>query len=211
MEAGITDDDVVRLALESDKCAIDAPFGWPEPFVEFVRAHRSGDTLPSGELRLRTTDLAVRQTTGIRPLSVSANLIGATAMRCARLLRSIGHASGQPVDRTGVGLVVEAYPAAALNVWGLPSTGLKGGSGRVARDTILAALLAATGAQTRVEDRRLLTSNDDAFESLVCGLVARAAAIGNTEPTPDAEPAATEGWIHLPKRGSSIRATLGLA
>ena len=53
-----------------------------------------------------------------RPLSVSTDLIGVVAMRCAYLLDRLA-ARGDPVHRSGSGRVIEAYPAPALVSWGL--------------------------------------------------------------------------------------------
>jgi hypothetical protein len=52
-----------------------------------------------------------------RPVSVSTDRLGVTAMRCAHLLHR--WSNGQHIDRTGPGRFVEVYPAAALVRWGL--------------------------------------------------------------------------------------------
>src|SRR3712207_770978 len=133
------DDAVVLAALEgADRAAIDSPLGWPEPFVDFLIAHRAGRApAPTGqsglewrrELSRRATDLHVAETVpGSRPLPVSADRIAAVAMRAAGLLAALADA-GRPVDRSGAGLLVEVYPAAALRIWGLlPSRPYKGTS-----------------------------------------------------------------------------------
>src|SRR4051794_11540312 len=36
---GLADADLVKLARAAQKSGIDAPFGWPDPFVEAVAAH----------------------------------------------------------------------------------------------------------------------------------------------------------------------------
>lgn len=63
-------------------------------------------------LTYRDTDEYVRHEVGKVALSVSTNRIGITALKAAALL------SGRKVDRTGRGLIVEVYPAAALCRWG---------------------------------------------------------------------------------------------
>src|SRR4051794_29391074 len=61
------------------KAAIDAPFGWPEPFVEALTAHHRGDPWPGGldEPRApserRETDRFVQANGGKLPLSVSTD------------------------------------------------------------------------------------------------------------------------------------------
>ena len=49
---------------------------------------------------------------------MSTDLVGVAAMRCASLLDSLA-VRGMPVDRSGSGLVMEVYPAAALREWQL--------------------------------------------------------------------------------------------
>lgn len=71
------------------------------------------------QLAFRRTDEPVRAATGLVPLSVAADRIAHPAMRCAGLLARLA-LEGQPVDRSGSGVVVEVYPAASLKQWGLP-------------------------------------------------------------------------------------------
>jgi hypothetical protein len=106
------------------------PFGWPEQFVETVSLHADGSPRPrdmpsSVDLRWRATDRHVFEQTGLRPWSVSTDKIGVPALRWVGIERLLG-LSGHPVDRTGVGTFVEAYPAAAPRVWGLPYRSYKG-------------------------------------------------------------------------------------
>jgi hypothetical protein len=144
-----------------------------------------------------------------RPLSVSTDRIGVTAMRCAALLDQLA-ARGERVDRAGAGKVVEVYPAVALQRWSLRSRGYKKAKGR----TELAALVDSLeqeipGLEIPSRDRELCSGNDDAFDALVASLVARAAALGLTDrPPPEhAERARREGWIHVPQRGTLAQLT----
>ena len=90
---GLDDEALLELmaAHQPMKVAIDAPFGWPAPFVSAISSYAAGepwsatDTRP---LRLRATDLNVIEQTGQQPLSVSSDRIAVTAMRCAGLLHS---------------------------------------------------------------------------------------------------------------------------
>src|SRR4051794_15035155 len=72
---GAVDDHIVRSAASADKVGIDCPMGWPEPFIDFVTAHRDRGPLAAHdlagrrELAYRQTDLAVIETEGLRPLS----------------------------------------------------------------------------------------------------------------------------------------------
>ena len=129
-----SDEQLVEAVQRADLTAIDVPLGWPDGFIDAVVAHRDhtgwppiGTAPPEDRiaLRYRTTDLVTR-TGGSRPLSVSSDLIGVAAMRGARIQHLL-ETAGVPVDRSGVtGRIIEAYPAAALRVWGLSSSKYKG-------------------------------------------------------------------------------------
>lgn len=120
------DRQVLALAEGQEKVAIDAPFGWPGEFVEAIAAHRRGEPWPSHDddapevlresLSFRATDTVAMQTR--RPLSVSTDKLGVTAMRCAALLHR--WSKDEEIDRSGRGKFVEVYPAAALVRWGPP-------------------------------------------------------------------------------------------
>src|SRR5215217_3446281 len=97
------DDAVVLAALDNaDRAAVDCPLGWPEPFVDFLIAHRAGRApAPTGqsglewrrELSRRATVLHVAETVpGCVPLAVSADRIAAVAMRAAGLLAALADA-----------------------------------------------------------------------------------------------------------------------
>ncbi len=117
-------DVILEVIGQAGKTGIDCPLGWPDAFVDFVAAHRSGHVpLPSDGLGpgwrrpliMRRTDAVVREKLRLVPLSVSADRIAHVALRCAVLLAKLGVA-GRPVDPTGAGAVVEVYPAAYF--WG---------------------------------------------------------------------------------------------
>ena len=118
--------DLRGLIAAADWTGIDAPFSWPVPFRDALAAHGAGggweEDYRSPRFQYRATDLFV---TGIarRPLSVSTDRIGVTAMRCARLLEEVGRDRGKKLDLTGQDQVVEVYPAAALSAWGAKDAG----------------------------------------------------------------------------------------
>jgi len=210
LRLGATDDHLVEAVLGADKCGIDAPFGWPDAFVDFVVAHRS--RRPQRELELssragrlplvrRRTDRVVHEVTGIVPLSVSADLIAHVALRCAGLLARLELADVD-VDRVG-GTVVEVYPAAALQQWGLPFRGYKGSANRSNLERLVESFGTAVDGLKFGDFRGLCESSDDAFDAVVAAVIARAAALGRTRmPEPvDADVARREGWIHLPDAG----------
>jgi len=208
MVLGADDARVLAAVAGADRAALDFPFGWPDPFVDFLVQHRAGHVVtPTGQTGLawrrslsrRQTDLAVERDAGVRPLSVSADRIAAVAMRGAGLLGAIVSA-GEPVDRSGAGRMVESYPAAALSRWDLPSKGLKGRLLAEVLDGLVDRLLAALPGLHLGDAEALVRRSDDAFDAVVCALVARAAARGGTARPPAGlqGTAAREGWIALP-------------
>ncbi|MGH8904774.1 MAG: DUF429 domain-containing protein [Egibacteraceae bacterium] len=206
-----TDERLVELMRKADKVGVDVPFGWPEPFVDALVAHRDGQGWPGcgrdpdehrRQLRLRRTDEIVRETCGRDPMSVSCNLLGITAMRWAGLEDRLR--ADRPVDRSGLGWAVEVYPAAALRQWGLRDRGYKKGKNRTVLEALVSTLVREAGAGLRFAGgAEAALRADDAFDALVASLVARAAHLGLTtapEP-PDSTRARTEGWIHVPTCG----------
>ena len=123
-------------------------------------------------------------------------------MRAASLLASLP----ERVALDGSGIVVEAYPAAALRRWGHRSRGYKGATNAEARHSLVTGFLAATERWLQVTSEQVdrCLSSDDAFDALIAALVARAAALSLVQPVPDEErPAARrEGWIVVPLAGS---------
>jgi hypothetical protein len=135
----------------------------------------------------------------MRPsLSVSTDRIALPAVRAAALLSRLP----ERVARDGSGVVVEVYPAAALSRWALASQGYKGKAKRATRQALVEDFLARTEPRLRINPAHvdLCISSDDAFDAVIVGPVARAAAIGMVEKIPDADRAAAEreGWIAVP-------------
>ena len=194
--------------MGADKAGIDCPLGWPEKFVEFISAHHAGEVIVPAEvagrewrrtLAYRVTDKAVRDTTGLVPLSVAADRIAHTAMRCAGLLAQLAR-KGQPVDRGGTGVVVEVYPAASLKQWGLPHRGYKGRGNTKPLAQVVDALLAAASWLTLGPHEDECRRSDDALDAVIAALTARAAMKGLViaPSTTQAVASRTEGWIALP-------------
>ena len=130
-----TNDALIGAARRADVLGVDAPFGWPIDFVEAVSAHGAFEGWPGGEnrerLTHRETDRAVQERSSLHPLSVSADKLGSTAMRCALLQRRWADEvwDGRRAERDGSDWLVETYPAAALRQWGMQSKGYKNGKG----------------------------------------------------------------------------------
>ncbi|MGH3648783.1 MAG: DUF429 domain-containing protein [Micromonosporaceae bacterium] len=203
------DDDAVLAAIRTaDKAGIDCPLGWPVPFVDFVAAHHASQFVAPSDvtgrdwrrtLALRQTDLVVHDVVGLWPLSVAADRIAHTAMRCAGLLAHLA-AHGRPVERSGTGVVVEVYPAASLKRWELPHNGYKGSSKRERLQDVVDALTAAAEWLVLGQFEEACRRSDDAVDAVIAALTARAAALGKTDrPSKEhAVAAATEGWIAIP-------------
>jgi predicted nuclease with RNAse H fold len=205
---GAGDDQIVEAIKQADKAGIDCPLGWPAPFVEFVSAHQHGNVnVPPGlpgrdwrrRLAYRLTDLAAHEVTGRWPLSVAADRIGRTAMRAAGLLARLA-ADGDPVDRTGTGVVVEVYPAASLRQWGLPSVGYKGKANLAVLGDVVDQLRTAADWLDLDPGEALCRSSDHTVDAIIAALTARAAAQGLvTVPGADQlDTARSEGWIAIP-------------
>jgi len=203
---GADNEAIKESTREADKIGIDCAFGWPDEFVEFITRHASNQPLnapaESGiqwrrRLAYRETDRAVHERTGRLPLSVATDRLGLTAIRCAVLLELLQR-PGDPTDRTGRGLVVEVYPAATLRCWGFNIAGYK--TEATKRSDLLDALLTRLPWLDLGAHERTLRDSDDAFDSLIAALAARAAAThrASTPPPEHHAQAAREGWIALP-------------
>ena len=196
---------------------IDAPFAWPEVFLEAVTAHARDGSFPADyrdpRLQFRATDRFVARVAR-RPLSVSTNLIGVTAMRCARLLHEMGERRGARVDPAGVDRVAEVYPAAALVAWGGRAAGLDPGGYKTgpaapaARRALVDALRARAWLRLDRAAADACERSDHGLDALLAALVTRAAVRGLTHEPGTAEErrlAPVEGWIHVPVPGSLDR------
>ena len=212
LTTGVDDGSIVELIGRCDKVGIDVPLGWPASFVKAVAGHGVDGSWPATyrhedneHLRLRRTDVWIHRDLGMpAPLSVSTDRIAIPAMRAAALLSRL-----QPrVRLDGSGVVVEVYPAAALRRWGLDSRGYKHQENRDRRRELLRRLRELTPwLAVAAEHRDLCVESDDAFDSLVAALVARARAVGLVEEVPFEyqHDAAREGWIAVPLVGSLTR------
>ncbi len=218
------DGELIELIAAADVAGIDAPLGWPEPFVKAVAGWHAGhgwtNAHPS-DLQQRTTDLhaaermrVIARDRGVRipnrPMSVSADRIGATAMRAARIIDRIarlGAIEPARLDLSGLqpSRIAEVYPAAALFAWGLPSTGYKGGGlGEDARRSLVGRLSKSFAPIVSLDAtaRGAMRANDDVLDAVVAAVATRAVALGATFSPNGREQtrlARAEGWIHIPR------------
>ncbi len=193
---------------------MDCPFGWPEPFVRAMSAHARLEAWPGRganpddyrrQLRFRETDRVIHSA-GRPPLSVATDLISIVAMRFAGIADAVAEQGGT-VDRSGAGVLAEVYPAAALRAWGLPDLRYKGSDQQASLSSLLDRLLELVPWLDFVGDvESQCRSNDDAFDSLIAAMVARAIQRGCTSWPQVGEQerlASLEGWIHVPWPGST--------
>jgi predicted nuclease with RNAse H fold len=208
----LTDRALLELVPQADRVAIDAPFGWPDDFVEAVASWRDFGTWPGpgrDQLKFRETDRAVRSL-GQNPLSVAADKIAVTAMRCVHLLHELSRLDASRAINRLDGSVVEAYPAAAFRSWGIQCSGYKGKKpANLARRREVVAELVRKAPWLALTDevRVRLEASDHQLDALVCAVVARAATVEETIlPTAgQIDKARREGWIHVPSPGSLTR------
>ena len=209
------DDGTILERAAGAAVGLDAPLGWPDAFVEAVDAHHAHRPWPedvdANDLRYRATDrFVVDLDLGVRPLSVSSDLIGAVAWRAARLVTALGVARGRPLVRDGSDGVFEVYPAAALRAWGLLGRrGERYKGGRVAdpgaralRQRIVADLAAGAVGPVALDGglAGAAVDSDHLLDAILAALVVTAALAGATYTPPAAlaARAAREGWLHVP-------------
>ena len=211
IEAGLDDGALEELIARTDLTGIDAPFGWPAPFVAWLVRSNGGEVaedtgaVPDWDadhkrrLRYRATDLVVRERMGRWPLSVVTDWISYVAMRCTGMLQRLGAR-----DKLGGDGVVEVYPALALRQWDIPAVGYKGSGKDAARARVLHdGVLARCPWLVLTEDQMArCIRTDHALDALLSSLVARCFAIGAVEAIDEQhrEAAQREGWIVIPTR-----------
>jgi predicted nuclease with RNAse H fold len=205
-EFGVDDERLLALVAEADCLGIDVPLGWPDAFVTAITAHHEGRAWPGLDQRslcFRETDRVVHRETRWPALSVSSNLIAIPAMRAAAVLSTLA-VRGMPVNRAGLGRIVEVYPAAALRRWALPASGYKK-KGRAGRCELVQQLQHKAGwLKLPAEIAACCEDDDNGLDALIAALITRAAACGLCDAIPDESLALAEreGWIALPRPGS---------
>lgn len=193
------DDGLKHLVDSTTIVGLDAPLGWPTEFVEAMVQHDgfNGWPNPSGlneiELRRllcrRRTDREVHAQVGLTPLSVSANLLGAVAMRGAVLQFLWSQAWVRFEPRDGSGRLIETYPAATMQQWKLKSEGkYKGGSSpekkeeqRKCRGQILQNIVDQSSPWlTLGAVKQKAIDSDHVLDGLLCALTALAVVVNAT-------------------------------
>jgi len=205
LAVNVDDSRILSAARNCDAVGVDAPFGWPIAFTQFL-AEQTGNRTPfawtheqRNQLQYRETDRYIQSQVGRPPLSVSSDRIAVVAMRCAGLLAQLG-----VQDRSGEHSVFEVYPAAALKRWGFDFRSYTRREKSVAAGVFQSLVRELSGRVSwlhcAAESYDLLKSDTDAFDALICALVARAAELKLTDQPSEEQAtlAKTEGWIHIP-------------
>lgn len=105
-------------------------------------------------------------------------------MRGAGILSRLA-AQGRDVARNGTGVLLETYPAAALEVaWGLPHNAYKGRAKRQSLSESGNAQLRAAPLLDLGAVPGVARDSDDVFDASICASVARAAVLGQVSAPP---------------------------
>lgn len=103
--------------------------------------------------------------------------------------------------------MVEVYPSAALRCWAFPSEGYKRSSGRVIREALVESFVERTRRWVALtpEVWACCLESDNAFDTLIAAVVARAAELNMVHAIPQEhlDAARVERWIALPVRDSA--------
>ena len=203
---------LLRHCSGASTIGIDAPFGWPKPFIDTLRGYEIGVAFDHDRrrYRLRTTDLWINNTlrrhlqrdTAPNPFSVSTDKLGATTMMGTILLHGLFENFEVSPRHSGYDrAVLEVYPSASLWAWGLPHRGVDVGA-------TLEALEDAFDLDVREDKRRQLLGSRHCFDALVAALTAREYANYNTYDPPEDVPEEVlrvEGWIRVPSRSIATK------
>ncbi len=178
--------------------AIDAPLGWPREMAIQLQQHKAGEPflVDRNTMFRRLTDERIAERTGKRPLDVGADLIARAAHYALELLGDVRAQLGAPLpmlwsphDRGGA---IEVYPAATLDVRGLPSSGYKGKEPELRKQILeQLPLICAAEIQTALLD------NNDVFDAAIAALAGWDFMESRCEAPADdeLERAKSEGWI----------------
>lgn len=211
VSVGADDEALADLIRRSVKTGLDVPLGWPDSFIRLVAEHAAGEMPPPlstdaswrRSMAMRTTDMAVRDRTGIVPLSVSTDKIAYPALRWAGVEARL-RTERIDVARDGSGRICEVYPAAALKCWSLPSRGYKGKQNTASRVELIAQLTRVFPALNWNGHQDICASDDNALDAVLSALMAYLVHQSLAVPPPPEvkDIVLLEGWIWLPETDS---------
>ncbi len=187
---------------EDDKVvfAIDAPLGWPETLGNSLYHHFAGQKLSeeSNLLFRRETDRFIKKLLGKQPLDVGADRIARTAHAALKIIGEVQLAVNSKIEmawnpeKLNQVSVIEVYPAATLQCYGIRSGGYKEKGQRAQRDEIISELRNVMDIRC---DSLLMRQNADVLDGAVCLLAAKDFLNGDVYFPSDFEKAIKESWI----------------
>jgi len=185
---------------------LDAPLGWPTALARVLPAHQAGapvDTEANKMFR-RLTDRVTKRETGKLPLDVGADRIARTARAALELLQDLRQRTGLeiplawkpgPLDEASA---IEVYPAATLKVYGITNARYKRKREVEVRREMLEPLRELVDLP---DDERLMLTNSDALDAVVCVLAGADFLRGDVIVPTDLDVARKEGWIWVRSPG----------
>ena len=184
--------------------AIDAPLGWPENLGNSLFSHFAGQALSieSNLMFRRETDRFIKRVMGKQPLDVGADRIARTAHTALKIIAELQLATNNKIEMAwnpeelNQVAIIEVYPAATLQSYGIRSGGYKEKQQEAERIDIIDALRQVMDIRC---DSLHLRQNADVLDSAVCLLAAKDFLNGDVYFPSDFEKAKKEGWIWVKK------------
>lgn len=196
------DEQVAAWTTTPTLLALDAPLG------ESLHSHTAGaafERTPNAMFR-RSTDDAIAQRLGKRPLDVGSDRIARTAHvalsflgRLRKRLDASIPLAWKPGQLEGVA-VIEVYPAGTLAARNLPHSGYKGS--KDAASTLRQQLTTAISPDLSVDEHasELMVATDHALDAVLCVSAGVDFLSGDGVPPSDLSLARQEGWIWVRSR-----------
>ncbi|MBB6215067.1 putative RNase H-like nuclease [Anaerosolibacter carboniphilus] len=180
--------------------AIDAPLGWPLKMGQYLANHNAGDVLSinANDLFRRETDKFIKKKLGKQPLDVGADKIARTAHSALTIINELRQLTGKSIrlawnnEEINDIAVIEVYPAATLDRYGITNLGYKKKEQKYIRQEMINQMKRSMVISI---DTDIMENNDDVLDSAVCLLAAKDFIEGNVYWPEDIELAKKEGWI----------------
>ena len=120
------------------------------------------------------------------------------ASACIKLISEANRSAWPWIIPPNSPLLVEAFPAAQLSHWGLPSQGYNTASGKANRRTIVSDLINNRGLQLNATYLGIIKENADALDAVLCSYGARAVVTDQlAAKIPPFDVWKQEGWIAI--------------
>jgi hypothetical protein len=187
---------------------LDAPLGWPAAFGAALAGHHAGQPVLAEPQKFfrRATDNFFARVVRHRPMDVAADRIARTAFAALDILARVSAQlqadiplAWTPELAGGLG-AAEVYPAALLQVLGLPASGYKEDHQGPVRQQILAGLAQHIDLP---EDLSAAAADADVLDALLCVLAGCDFLAGRAMPPEDWTLAQKEGWIWVRRPAST--------